>query len=51
MHSEKLHNIFFSRPVIELRSMGWARHVARVGENRNAFTGHWRESLKGNKHM
>jgi len=49
VHSEELHNLFFSRHiinVIKLRRPGWAWHVVRVGEKRNAYPGFWRERLK-----
>jgi hypothetical protein len=46
VHSEELHNLFFSRHIInvvKLRRTGWARHVARVSEKRSNCPGFWRE--------
>jgi hypothetical protein len=41
LHTEELHN-FYSSPniisrMIKSRRMGWAGHVARMGEKRNAY--------------
>jgi hypothetical protein len=40
MHNEDLHD-FYSSPsifrIIKARRMRWARHVARMGEKRNAY--------------
>jgi hypothetical protein len=40
LHNEKLHNVYFSRSTIRMiksRRMRLAGHVARMGENRNAY--------------
>jgi hypothetical protein len=40
MHNEELHNVFSSPSVIrmiESRTMRWAGHKARMGENRHAY--------------
>jgi hypothetical protein len=40
LHNEELHNLYTSpnvTRVINLRSMIWAGHVARMGEVRNAY--------------
>jgi hypothetical protein len=40
MHSEELHNLYSSPNIIRViksRRMRWAGHVARMGENRNAY--------------
>jgi hypothetical protein len=40
MHNEELHNLYCSPNIIRMiksRRMGWARHVARMGEKRNAY--------------
>jgi hypothetical protein len=40
LHSEELHNLYTSQNIITMvksRSMGWAEHVARMGEMRNAY--------------
>jgi hypothetical protein len=38
---EELHNLYSSpsiiRMIIKSRTMGWAAHVARMGEQRNAY--------------
>jgi hypothetical protein len=39
LHNEELHNLYCSRSIIRIiksRRMGWTRHVARMGEKRNA---------------
>jgi hypothetical protein len=40
LHNEELH-VFYSSPnivqVIKSRRMGWVVHVARMGENKNAY--------------
>jgi hypothetical protein len=39
LHSEELHNLYFSPSIIRMiksRRMRWAGHVARIGGNRNA---------------
>jgi hypothetical protein len=54
VHSEELHNLYFSRHIIniiKLRKTGWAWHVACVSEKRNAYPGFWRERLKKIGHM
>jgi hypothetical protein len=40
LHNEELHNLYSSPSiiiVIKSRRMRWARHVARMGEKRNAY--------------
>jgi hypothetical protein len=40
LHNEELHNLYSSPSTIRIiksRSMRWAGHVARMGENRNAY--------------
>jgi hypothetical protein len=40
LHNEELHNLHSSPNIIRMtksRRMGWAGHVARIGENRNAY--------------
>jgi hypothetical protein len=40
LHNEALHNLHCSPSIIRMiqsRRMGWAGHVARVGEKRNAY--------------
>jgi hypothetical protein len=40
LHNEKLHNLYCSPSIIRIiksRRMRWAGHVARMGENRNAY--------------
>jgi hypothetical protein len=40
LHNEELHNLYSSPSIIRMiksRRKRWARHVARIGENRNAF--------------
>jgi hypothetical protein len=40
LHNEKLHNLYSSTSIIRMiktRRMKWARHVARMGEKRNAY--------------
>jgi hypothetical protein len=40
LHNEELHNLCSSPNIIRMmksRRMGWAEHVARIGENRNAY--------------
>jgi hypothetical protein len=40
LHNEKLHNLYYSPRIIRIiksRKMRWARHVARMGEKRNAY--------------
>jgi hypothetical protein len=40
LHNEELHNLYSSpRTIIMIKSrlMGWAGHVARMGEKRNAY--------------
>jgi hypothetical protein len=40
MHNEELHNFYSSPSVVRMnksRRMRWAGHVARMGENRNAY--------------
>jgi hypothetical protein len=40
LHNEELRNMYSSPSVIrmiQLRSMRWAGHVARIGEKRNAY--------------
>jgi hypothetical protein len=41
LHNEELHNMYTSPNIIRViksRRMGWARHVARTGEMRNAHS-------------
>jgi hypothetical protein len=40
MHNEELHDLYSSPSIIRIikaRRMRWAGHVARIGENRNAY--------------
>jgi hypothetical protein len=40
LHNEELHNFYFSPNIIRLiksRKMRWTRHVARMGETKNAY--------------
>jgi hypothetical protein len=40
LHNEELHNLYFSPSIIRMiksRMMRLARHVARMGEERNAY--------------
>jgi hypothetical protein len=40
LHSEELHDLYSSPDIIrqiKLRRMGWADHVARMGEGRNLY--------------
>jgi hypothetical protein len=40
MHNEELHNLYSPSSIIRIiksRSMRWAGHVARMGENRNVY--------------
>jgi hypothetical protein len=40
LHNEELHNLYFSPSIIRTmksRRMRWARNVARLGDNRNAY--------------
>jgi hypothetical protein len=40
LHSEELHNLYCSPSIIRIikpRRMGWAGHVARMGEERNVY--------------
>jgi hypothetical protein len=40
LHNEELHNLYYSQSIIRIiksRRMMWARHVARMGEMRNAY--------------
>jgi hypothetical protein len=40
LHNEELHNLYSSPSIIRIiksRRMRWARHVARMGERRNAY--------------
>jgi hypothetical protein len=40
LHNEELHNLYSSPSIIRIiksRRMGWARHVARMGEKRNMY--------------
>jgi hypothetical protein len=40
IHNEELHNLYSSpstNRMIKSRRMGWARHVTRLGEKRNAY--------------
>jgi hypothetical protein len=40
LHNEELRDLYFSPSIIriiKLRRMRWAGHVARMGENRNAY--------------
>jgi hypothetical protein len=41
LHTEKLHNLYYSPSIIriiKLRRMGWAGHVAQMGEKRNMYS-------------
>jgi hypothetical protein len=40
LHNEELHNLYCSPSIIRIiksRRMRWARHVARIGEEMNAY--------------
>jgi hypothetical protein len=40
LHNEELHDLYSSPSIIRIiksRGMRWARHVARMGEKRNAY--------------
>jgi hypothetical protein len=39
LHNKELHNLYSSPSIIRIKSRGmrWTRHVARMGENRNAY--------------
>jgi hypothetical protein len=40
LHNEELHNLYCLPSIIRIiksRRMGWAGHVARMGEKRNAY--------------
>jgi hypothetical protein len=40
LHNEELHNLYSSPSIIRMiksRRMGWAGHVARIGDKNNAY--------------
>jgi hypothetical protein len=40
LHNEELHNLYSSPRIIRMiksRRLKWARHIARMGEKRNAY--------------
>jgi hypothetical protein len=40
LHNEELHNFYFSPSIIRMiksRRLGWAGHVGRMGEKKNAY--------------
>jgi hypothetical protein len=40
LHDEELHNLYSLSSIIKMmksRRMRWAKHMARIGENRNAY--------------
>jgi hypothetical protein len=40
LHNEELHNLYSSPSIIRMinsRNIGWAGHVARMGEKRNSY--------------
>jgi hypothetical protein len=37
LHIEELRDLYSSPSIIKSRRMSWARHVARMGEKRNAY--------------
>jgi hypothetical protein len=40
VHNEELHDLYSSPSIIRImkvRNMGWAGHVARMGERRNVY--------------
>jgi hypothetical protein len=42
LHSGELHNLYLSLDIVrqmKSRRMGWAGHVARMGEGRNVYRG------------
>jgi hypothetical protein len=52
LHNEELHNLYASPNIIRViksRRRRWERHVARIGEIRNAYI-FWLENLKGIDH-
>jgi hypothetical protein len=41
LYNKELYDTYFSRSIIcvfKARRMGWEGHVARIGENKNAYT-------------
>jgi hypothetical protein len=53
MHSEELHNLYYSTDIIRLiksRRMRCAGHVARMGEGRNVYR-FWWESPRDKDHL
>jgi hypothetical protein len=53
MHNEELHNLYFSPNIIGMiksRAMGWAGHVAHIGEKQNAHGVFWWEGQKERDH-
>jgi hypothetical protein len=48
LHNEELRDLYSSRSIIRIiksRRMGWAGHVSRMGEKRNAYR-YWWESQR-----
>jgi hypothetical protein len=51
LHNEELHNLYSSPNIIRMiksRRMRWARHIARMGEKRNAYR-IWMGKPEGNR--
>jgi len=53
LYNEELNNLYSSPNIVRViksRSMGWAGHVARMGERR-AYTEFWLGNLKEREHL
>jgi hypothetical protein len=51
LHNKELYAVYSPNTIQVIKSMRWARHVARIGEKRGAYTRFRRGDLREGAHL